>query len=67
MMEQNVQDLSGEVDLDFVDMQDHKFMRGEYVDKYEKKYDKSLSYQVEVVLDEMIYMKSVSMSHDNFQ
>ena len=60
-------DLSQEIDLDIIDMQDHKFTRGELVDTYIRKLDKSHSYAIEIVLDEMINVKNLSMVNENYQ
>ena len=59
-------DLSQEVDLDIVDMQDHKFIRGEMVDTYNKKLDKSQFFAVDIVLDEMINVKNLSVVNENY-
>jgi len=38
-------------------MQDHKFVIGEQVDLFHRKYDKVTCFTVENVLDEMIYLR----------
>lgn len=40
MLEQKVPDLSGEIDIDTIDMQDYKFRLGDQADYYVKKQDR---------------------------
>jgi len=64
LKEDQVPDLSEEVDLDIVDMQDHKFLMDEKIEIYYKNTEKVISVRIENVLDEMILYKS-EIVHQN--
>lgn len=53
-------DLSGEVDLDLVDYQDYKFTPGEVIEYFNKREDKRYIVQIEIALDEMLFVKHLS-------
>jgi len=56
--------LYDEVDYDKIEMQDHKFTVKELVDIYSPINNKLCSYQVEIVLDEMIMLQPYMFGHD---
>ncbi|CDW78729.1 UNKNOWN [Stylonychia lemnae] len=53
-------DLSTEIDIDLVDLQDFKFVAGEVIEFYYKKMEKDSPVQVEQVLDELIQVKHIN-------
>lgn len=67
LLQREVPDLKDEFDVDLADLQDHKFIQGEQFEIYQKKQDRFNTYQVENVLDEMIYAKPslVGMNEGN--
>ena len=62
LQDQQVLDLSHDLDIDMSDLQDHKFKVGEMVDWYQKKHDRVNHFQVEIVLDEMINCRQVTLT-----
>lgn len=60
LMKNEQPDLSGEPDIDLVDLQDFKFVAGEVIEIYYKKMEKDSPVQVEQVLDELIQVKHIN-------
>lgn len=54
LLKGNAPDLSVEIDADLIDLQDYKFVPGQQVEMYYKKFDRLTYCTVEQVLDEMI-------------
>ena len=65
LFQQNAVDLSHEMDLDRVDFQDFKFVKGDTVTMFNRKSDSCGVWRVNNVLDEMIFIESFQRDQHN--